>query len=112
MSDFGCSLTPGQSGRVRPTDENICLSILDYITPDQEGGGEAVATEQEKAGAGEGAGAAKAKPITPTRALNMLANRVVRTVCVGSDEDLQVCSLARSSSPPSPLLLFQSCYSC
>ena len=35
LSDFGCSLTPGRRGRVRPTDENICLSILDYIAPDE-----------------------------------------------------------------------------
>lgn len=79
---------------MRPTDENICLSILDYITPDEEGGG-----GEGGLGAGEAAvvdqdGAAKIQTASPTRALNMLANRVVRTVCVGSDEDLQVwCAL-------------------
>lgn len=48
-------------------DKDICLSILDYAVPAQEQEG-----------------------TTPTRALNTLVNRVVRTVCVGSDEDLQV----------------------
>lgn len=52
---------------MRPADKDICLSILDYALPSE---------EQREA--------------TPTRALNALANRVVRTVCVGSDEDLQV----------------------
>lgn len=65
LSDFGCTITPGKEGRIKPADKDICLSILDYAT-------------------------SEAEP-TPTRALNMLANRVVRTVCVGSDEDLQVC---------------------
>ncbi|CBJ25993.1 conserved unknown protein [Ectocarpus siliculosus] len=72
LSDFGCTITPGDdsAGRIRPVDKDICLSILDYAVP---------AREQEGT--------------TPTRALNTLVNRVVRTVCVGSDEDLQ--ALAR-----------------
>lgn len=52
---------------MRPVDSDICLSILDYALPSQE--------ERE---------------MTRTRALNTVVNRVVRTVCVGSDEDLQV----------------------
>lgn len=52
---------------MRPEDKDICLSILDYALPSQE--------QRES---------------TPTMALNTLVNRVVRTVCVGSDEDLQV----------------------
>ena len=68
LSDFGCTITPGsESGRVRPVDKDICLSILDYALPSQE--------QQDS---------------SPTRALNAVVNRVVRTVCVGSDEDLQV----------------------
>ncbi|CAM9736274.1 unnamed protein product [Ectocarpus sp. 12 AP-2014] len=68
LSDFGCTITPGDEsgGRIRPVDKDICLSILDYAVS---------AREQEGT--------------TPTRALNTLVNRVVRTVCVGSDEDLQ-----------------------
>eukprot|EP00903_Cladosiphon_okamuranus_P016916 g15594.t1 len=67
LSDFGCTITPGsEGGRVRPVDSDICLSILDYTLPLQE--------ERES---------------TPTRALNTVVNRVVRTVCVGSDEDLE-----------------------
>lgn len=73
LSDFGCSITPGSSGRIRPIDVDICLSILDYASPP----GEA----------------------TPTRALNILANRVVRTVCVGSDDDLQVLHSAHDANP-------------
>ncbi|CAM9182386.1 unnamed protein product [Hapterophycus canaliculatus] len=70
LSDFGCTITPGSDGgRVRPVDKDICLSILDYSLP----------SEQQRE--------------SPTRALNTLVNRVVRTVCVGSDEDLQ--ALAR-----------------
>lgn len=64
LSDFGCEVVPGKAGRIRPADKDICLSILDYAIPEQD--------------------------TTKTRALNTLANRVVRTVCVGSDEDLQV----------------------
>ena len=64
--DFGCSIVPGEVERIRPADKDICLSILDYALPDRR------------------------DDTTPTRALNTLANRVVRTVCVGSDEDLQV----------------------
>lgn len=64
LSDFGCDTVPGKAGRVRPADRDISLSILDYAIPEEE--------------------------TTKTRALNTLANRVVRTVCVGSDEDLQV----------------------
>ncbi|CAM9241969.1 unnamed protein product, partial [Sphacelaria rigidula] len=63
LSDFGCTVLPGKEGRIRPEDRDICLSILDYATPAEES--------------------------TPTRALNTLANRVVRTVCVGADNDLQ-----------------------
>eukprot|EP00752_Nemacystus_decipiens_P005152 g4675.t1 len=67
LSEFGCTITPGsESGRIRPADKDICLSILDYALPSQE----------------------QREP-TPTRALNTVVNRVVRTVCVGSDEDLQ-----------------------
>lgn len=64
LSDFGCTLTPGKMARIRPADQDICLSIMDYALPDQD--------------------------MTRTRALNTLGNRVLRTVCVGSDEDLQV----------------------
>lgn len=68
LSDFGCTIVPGKEGRIRPEDNDICLSILDYATPE-------------------------AQP-SPTRALNTLANRAVRTVCVGADGDLQVqCAL-------------------
>lgn len=66
LVDFGCSVVPRMAGRIRPADKDICLSILDYALPDRQ-------------------------ETSPTRALNTLANRVVRTVCVGSDEDLQVC---------------------
>lgn len=66
LADFGCIVSPGKAGRVRPADKDICLSILDYTIPEQE-----------------------ERP-TQTRALNTLANRVVRTVCVGSDDDLRV----------------------
>ncbi|KAG5180908.1 hypothetical protein JKP88DRAFT_257987 [Tribonema minus] len=61
LGDFGCApLAPGAAGRAAPADADICLSVLDAIVEGH----------------------------TKTKALNALSNRVVRTMCVGNDDDL------------------------
>ncbi|CAM9840915.1 unnamed protein product, partial [Phaeothamnion confervicola] len=60
LGDFGCVVAEGVSGRVAPKDKDICLSVLDYSLTVE----------------------------TRTRALNAIANRVCRTICVGNDDDL------------------------
>jgi hypothetical protein len=72
LEDFGCSIEDCAQGRVSPKDANVCLSVLDWPN----------------------------SPESATRALNALANRVVRVMCVGNDGDLTKLMVEMESKRP------------